>query len=252
MNPTSPDPTPHELAELYAAGALTPAEAHDFESRVRSGEEAFVKALLEVKPAMERLLSIADPVAPPAAVRASLIARLNTPETSSDEDPFHHEDDEPEPVHAGGGAGITILHAATGRWKRTGLPGVHYRSLLTDRKANRRTFMLRMDPGAQLPTTLMPASKKSSCSPATSTSPGRLFTPTTTSASSAGARHGVPPHHRRLHLHRHLRLRPVPHDQHARLRLVRPAVPLRPNLQIKLMRVPNAYRLISTPSPSTG
>lgn len=151
MNPTSPDPTPHELAELYAAGALTPAEAHDFESRVRSGEEAFVKALLEVKPAMERLLSIADPVAPPAAVRASLIARLNTPETSSDEDPFHHEDDEPEPVHAGGGAGITILHAATGRWKRTGLPGVHYRSLLTDRKANRRTFMLRMDPGAQLP-----------------------------------------------------------------------------------------------------
>lgn len=153
------DLTPRELAELYSAGALTPAEAAAFETRVREGDAAFVTALEEVRPAMDSLLNAVEPAAPPANVRASLIARLGVGEATEpeehDDNPFAHEDDEHDEQLAGtaqiGVSGVQILRAANARWKPTGLRGVRYRTLLADRKANRRTIMLNMAPGAELP-----------------------------------------------------------------------------------------------------
>jgi predicted ChrR family anti-sigma factor len=150
------DLTPRELAELYAAGALTPAEASAFESRVRSADPAFVNALREVEPAMNTLLNSADPLTPPAGVRASIMARLNadTDQPATGEAVFEVHADEHD--HAalpspGVDAGITILRASTGRWTRTGLRGVRMRTLLADRKANRRTILLDMAAGSELP-----------------------------------------------------------------------------------------------------
>jgi quercetin dioxygenase-like cupin family protein len=162
------DMTPREIAELYAAGALTTGEAAAFESRVRAGDTAFVTALQEVRPAMESLLNAAEPVTPPTAVRASLLARLGVGEMrpteqkdeAEDENPFareheDHEEHDAELELAGasqiGVSGVQILRAANARWKRTGLPGVRYRTLLADRKANRRTIMLQMEAGSELP-----------------------------------------------------------------------------------------------------
>jgi hypothetical protein len=162
------DMSPREIAELYAVGALTTGEAAAFEARVRAGDAAFVTALQEVRPVMESLLNAAEPVTPPTAVRASLLARLGVgdvrpteqAEEGEDENPFAHDheahdDHDAELELAGasqiGVSGVQILRAANARWKRTGLPGVRYRTLLADRKANRRTIMLKMDAGAELP-----------------------------------------------------------------------------------------------------
>lgn len=151
------DLTPNEVAELYAAGALTPGEARAFEERVRAGDGPYVAALREVQPAMERLLGMADAADPPASVRASLLARLGKPTAPSGEE-AHEEwggpdaDPEEELLTTGAStAGILISTAATGRWRRTGLPGVRYRTLMADRRANRRTILLDMAPGTALP-----------------------------------------------------------------------------------------------------
>lgn len=170
MNPRPPasslseglpeDFSPREIAELYAAGALSPAEAAVFEAKLRAGEVAFVRAYEEVKPAMNKLLNIGETFAapPPASVRASIMARLNAEVgvDAADDDPLDaaENDSIPEPNHATSemmSAGITILRASTGRWTRTGLRGVKLRTLMADRKANRRTIMLDMAPGAVLP-----------------------------------------------------------------------------------------------------
>jgi anti-sigma factor ChrR (cupin superfamily) len=44
-----------------------------------------------------------------------------------------------------------MLLERAGRWKSTGLRGVRFRTLHADRRANRRTIVLKMDPGSELP-----------------------------------------------------------------------------------------------------
>src|SRR5690606_7666018 len=119
-------------------------------------DPVFVQALREVEPAVDTLLNMADPLTPPAGVRASIIARLHTDagQPATGEVVFEeHADEHEHAAHTNPGvaAGITILRASTGRWTRTGLRGVRMRTLLADRKANRRTILLGMAPGAELP-----------------------------------------------------------------------------------------------------
>jgi putative transcriptional regulator len=175
-----PEPTftPAELAALYAAGALTPDETADFERRVVAGEAAYVLALAEVESTRDRLLDAlaAQPVQPARSVRAALEARLAAEpdraapadaDVEDDDNPFadrHDHDHEHEHAHelvgAGIGAdgseralppGINVVRAGEGRWRSTGIRGVRYRTLLADRRANRRTILLQMDPGTELP-----------------------------------------------------------------------------------------------------
>jgi quercetin dioxygenase-like cupin family protein len=64
-----------------------------------------------------------------------------------------------EPVGAGasrggdasGGPELTIVRESEGRWCPSGIRGVRFRTLCADRRANRRTIELRMDPGTELP-----------------------------------------------------------------------------------------------------
>ena len=44
-----------------------------------------------------------------------------------------------------------ILRATDGRWTPSGIRGVRFRTLCADRRANRRTIVLQMDAGTQLP-----------------------------------------------------------------------------------------------------
>ncbi len=155
--------SPAELAALYAAGALSPAETAEFERRVVAGEAAYVRGLADVEPIRDRLLDAlaAEQITPPRDVRKALEGRLAA-EESDDDNPFadehDHEHDESHElvgVGVGGGgalpAGVTVLGASTARWRPTGLRGVRYRTLLADRRSNRRTIMLQMEPGSALP-----------------------------------------------------------------------------------------------------
>jgi anti-sigma factor ChrR (cupin superfamily) len=146
------DLTPRDAAELYAAGALTPDEAAAFEARERAGDPVFVEALAQVEPAMRTLSDMTQPQQPPADVRAAILARLGLRgEAPAGELHDHDDAHEHAPVSAGVAAGITVLRAGTGRWTRTGLRGVRMRTLLADRTANRRTILLDMAPGSELP-----------------------------------------------------------------------------------------------------
>ena len=175
----NPEP-PHdnaELAELYAAGALTEQETREFEARVRSGDADLRRELDRVRPVLEALLGGDE-----AAVAGYLRERIEAGVRCAGE-PADREMDELSraavpseralaAVGGGGGGGewgdeegafgahdsdaigsegLFILRASEGRWRATGIRGVRYRTLSTDRKSNRRTFLLRMDAGALLP-----------------------------------------------------------------------------------------------------
>ena len=144
----------HGLAGLYVAGALMPREVAGIEHRLAARDPEIVAAFEAVKPALDALLN-PDPVAPPPHLRQAVMSRLGEAE---DEallwSEAHEHDEEPELAGAGAagfGTGIAIARAATGRWRRTGVPGVRYRPLHADRRANRRTIMLHMAPGSALP-----------------------------------------------------------------------------------------------------
>lgn len=153
---------PRELAELYAAGALEPAEAAAFERRLSAHEPEIVAAYDTVRPSLDSLLA-AEPIQPPARIRSEVLARIDSADAAnrdqddeplwSDDELHHHHDEEADLVGAGAGraAGIVIARAATGRWRRTGVPGVRYQPLYSGRGANRRTILLNMEPGSSLP-----------------------------------------------------------------------------------------------------
>lgn len=151
-----------ELADLYAAGALTELEHLQFEARLRAGDDELLREVERIRPVLAALLTPGDvPVA--AGVRARIEAQIlgNAPvndsvDPSGADDglefraPAH--DSERAPIrHAAAAQGLEILRQAAGRWRTTGLKGIRYRTLYADMRANRRTTLLQMDPGTQLP-----------------------------------------------------------------------------------------------------
>jgi len=150
-----------ELADLYAAGALSLPEAAAFEKRVALGDPEYVGEFERVKPVLESLLAGAGEVAPPPHLRAGMAHDLGA--GGAVESPFHAHDREhhdEELVGAGVvvgrasssvGAGIAIARLSQGRWYPTGIRGVRFRQLHAGRRENRRTIILQMDPGTALP-----------------------------------------------------------------------------------------------------
>lgn len=157
--------SPAELADLYAAGALLPHEAAAFEKHVAMGDAAYVGEYQRVKPVLEILLLSAGEVVPPPGLRERMAHDLGA-EGGTAESPFRERKE--ERVSAGiivgragtlrevdGGdkiSGITITRAGSqGRWYPTGIRGVRFRQLHASRRENRRTIILEMDPGTELP-----------------------------------------------------------------------------------------------------
>lgn len=167
MSSTPPNPGPGpgsspadrdraaELAELYAAGALSPDERADFDRRIAAGDRDYIAAYRAVLPAIEALLD-APETPPPDRIRAAIDQRLaaEAAERSTlftDDDRDHDHGRESVRQHPSSRGDIRIVRAASGRWRRTGVPGVRYQPLLADRRANRRTILLEMAPGSTLP-----------------------------------------------------------------------------------------------------
>ncbi|GEM_PF-276147 len=184
-----------ELAELYAAGALTPAEAADFERRMRAGEPSFVAAYASVISAMEALLEV-EPVAAPASIRNALQARLIEEEREAAElwDDSSAADAQKLVADSVGApsTGLTITRATTGRWHRTGVTGVRFRQLHASRKSNRRTIMLDMAPGSSLPDHEHAGDEEVFMISGDLTIAGTTLGPGDYIRIAAGAEHGVP------------------------------------------------------------
>jgi len=157
-----------ELAELYVAGALTEPELQEFELRMRSGDVALRAEVDRLRPVLEALLD-GGQADVPTRLRERIETTVMDAGRSSDDgaDDFERtvkteqvftpvraaEGDTFSAQEAGGpaGLGLVILRASEGRWRATGIRGVRYRTLLADRRSNRRTVLLRMDPGSRLP-----------------------------------------------------------------------------------------------------
>ena len=116
-----------ETAALYAAGALTPSEAAAFELWLDSGDEASIRAWLQVAPVAEALLD-APPVQPSLAARSSILRKARRPVA-----PFF------------------VQRGEEAEWKRTSMPGVERRLLFSDADRGVETFMLRVAPGGVVP-----------------------------------------------------------------------------------------------------
>lgn len=147
-----------DRAALYVVGALSEAERAEFEGRLERGDAEARAAFEAARPAMEALMALTPAVAPPAGSAEVLAARLGIglpslrrPEAHAhDHDHDHLHRDNPEDERRA----LEPLHIVTQRdirWKPTGLPGVRSHTLLADRAQNRRTMLLKMEPGSYIP-----------------------------------------------------------------------------------------------------
>lgn len=132
-----PEGTADERAALYAAGAMTPDERAEFESRLEQDGE-LRSALTAYDSVCEALIDQLEPVPPDDAVLQSLLSRIDDDEADSNE-------------ATSSDSGIVIHRDGSGDWEETGEPGVTMRILNKDIKLKRMTVLMRFEPGASYP-----------------------------------------------------------------------------------------------------
>ena len=166
MSSASDNPRAHmdpaELADLYAAGALTPAEHVELERRLAAGDAELTRNLARVQPVLEALLD-APEASVPRHLREGIEARIDTAASADAQEWAEQRGSRSIAAHAcgepgerggvspGTSAALLILRSSDARWTPTGIRGVRFRTLCADRRANRRTIVLHMDPGTSLP-----------------------------------------------------------------------------------------------------
>src|SRR5262249_25574419 len=143
-----------EIAELYCAGALSAAEVDAMNARINAGDVELARAVADVLPTLEGLL-YAEPLSVDPSLRVRVLEAAdpegasklsgNATEVAADWQGVSEVESSSMAV----GAGVVVLRGTTGRWRSAGLRGVRYRQLWADRRANRRTILLRLEPGAE-------------------------------------------------------------------------------------------------------
>jgi anti-sigma factor ChrR (cupin superfamily) len=149
-------------AALYALGALEGTEARDFEEHIAGGCAACAAELKEFDAVAAALALAAPAFEPPEAVRGRLLARVaeETQEPpASGEHPAACVDaaarPEPEAVAApgvvAGAAGFLVVRANEGEWVESEDRGVFFKPLFADRQHGTFTSLVRLSPGARIP-----------------------------------------------------------------------------------------------------
>lgn len=136
-------------AALHALGALPATEAAAFEERLRSGQPRASAEYHSFRLVADRLVEAAPPVAPPAGLKARLMARVAA------DGPAPH----PEAVQVWrrwtsptAGDGVFTLRADETGWETTDIEGIEVRNLFADRERKCVTMLVRMAPGTAYPT----------------------------------------------------------------------------------------------------
>lgn len=115
-----------ETAIAYLSGQLDEQLSADYERHLSSCE-ACHQEVESLHKTLTSLLEAAPDAEPPDDLGERLFARIRRR------------------------SGETIERAAEARWENLPIPGVSRRLLFSDRVKGRETFILRMDPGTQLP-----------------------------------------------------------------------------------------------------
>lgn len=143
MRTDHPFGNPQDLAACYAAGAMSAAEAAEFEAHLAGGCTPCGSELHVLLPAAAELLAAAPPRPPAPAVREAILRRAAA---SVQTQPWKAWSSS-----VAAGRVVVVPAAADGPWEETGTPGVRVRPLFVDRAANRMTALFRMAPGTRYP-----------------------------------------------------------------------------------------------------
>jgi len=150
MKPHWRDADAMELAALYAAGALSREERQAFERRLVEGHPAFRAAWKSIEPAMTLLAAGLTPVPPPARVKDAMMERIAAADSAERIDRADSAMQAPGPAFAEL-RDVFIQRDQDAAWRSIGLPGIRIRTLFMDRQRDLHTFLMRVEPGAELP-----------------------------------------------------------------------------------------------------
>jgi quercetin dioxygenase-like cupin family protein len=118
---------------------------------VAAGDAVYVQELARVRPVLEAMCANAAPVEPPAHLRDAIMTRVSGGEQTHAHDHDHDHDHAHEEQIGVGETEPYVLRFGELRFRPTGIPGVTAHTLLADKKNNRRTLILKMEPGSALP-----------------------------------------------------------------------------------------------------
>ncbi|MCG3131142.1 MAG: hypothetical protein FLDDKLPJ_01918 [Phycisphaerae bacterium] len=153
MSPEHPIGDSQELAALYAAGAMSPAESAEFEHHLVAGCERCRSQLLALSPVIEHLAAGSPDVTPGPDVKGRILSRIAKAPTAHIAEPapapspqvwknWSGEDEVP---------GWYIKRHSETDWQSIGIEGIHVRRLFLDPERNQITMLVRMAPGAEYP-----------------------------------------------------------------------------------------------------
>ncbi len=151
MSHTTVDEEAAGRAALYALGALDSEEAREFEGHLAAGCEACAAGLREFEAVAGGLCLAAPEAAPPAGVRARLLALVSGARGNSGADASQGDVRGVEPNFARDAApGFLVVRAGEGRWRPTDDAGVTFKLLFADRERGTATTLVRMEPGSRI------------------------------------------------------------------------------------------------------
>lgn len=136
----------HELAALYALGALTQHEARTIETMLAERNNVLADEIASFESVAAELAFAADESVPSPAVRKTLLARISDtePAHSSFGKEFHL------PFAANDFSQMFSLRANEGEWLELG-PGLTAKTLFVDQTRGTVTSLVKMAPGGALP-----------------------------------------------------------------------------------------------------
>lgn len=145
-----------ELAALYVAGAMTPAETSAFETHLAHGCARCDEELRSLGGVLEDLVGVPGSIEPDPDVKRGLLARIEEPHRA-------HSDASSAPSTAqspqvwrrwssdAAGLDHVIRRAGDNDWEATGIDGINVRRLFVDPARNQMTMLVRMAAGTAYP-----------------------------------------------------------------------------------------------------
>ena len=131
--------------------ARSTAKRREFEGHLAAGCEACAAGLREFEAVAGGLCLAAPEAAPPAGVRARLLALVSGARGNSGADASQGDVRGVEPNFSRDAApGFLVVRAGEGRWRPTDDAGVTFKLLFADRERGTATTLVRMEPGSRI------------------------------------------------------------------------------------------------------
>jgi len=147
MSHTTVDEEQAGRAALYALGALEGDEAREFEGHLAAGCAACAAELREFETVASDLGLAAPEAAPPAGVRARLLAHVSE---GGGESGAGSKRGEGPNLPRDAAPGFLVVRSGEGKWRATEDAGVAFKLLFADQERGTVTTLVRMEPGSRI------------------------------------------------------------------------------------------------------